>query len=41
MCLSSPETDLLTQLTVFNFRFFGVIKKIMACNYESLEEETS
>ena len=40
MCLSSPETNPLTQLTVFNFRLFGVIKKIMACNYnESLGEE--
>ena len=28
-----------TQLTVFNFRFLESSKKIMACNYESLEEE--
>ena len=39
MCLSSPETSPLTQLTVFNFRFYGVIEKIIACNNESLEEE--
>ena len=39
MCLSSPETSPLTQLTVFNFHFFGVIEKIIACNNESLEEE--
>ena len=39
MCLSSLETSPLTQLTVFNFRFYGVIEKIIACNNESLEEE--